>query len=198
MPLRIISAPAPKTSRPGKQLFWGLFACFLLGILLLFILSAEGKLIPPTSAAEGQLLDRQSGQWLKIYGETYFSFFLQASLLLAAGLSGLGIFLLPLLFLVYGGATLYGILSFYYLNGVSGLIQYWQMFWLPSLGNLLLLCLIGSKVFGTAIYLGKSIIKKVPESGKVPYKPAILCYLLCLVAGTPVSAASVVLGRLFI
>lgn len=192
-----IKASVSKT-HGSSALFWGLLACFLLGTLFLFILAVNGKITIPTQGAASLLADRQEGNWLKIYGQSYFSFFLQASLLLAAGLSGLGIFLLPLLFLAYGGSALYEILSLYFLQGTEGLIQYWQLFWIPNLGKLLLLCLVGTKAFGTALALGKGVLKGPDKTEQVHYKPTLLRYLLCLVAATPVSASGVLLGILFL
>lgn len=181
-----------------SALFWGLLACFLLGTLFLFILTVNGRITIPTQGAASLLADRQEGNWLKIYGQSYFSFFLQASLLLAAGLSGLGIFLLPLLFLAYGGSALYEIISLYLFQGTDGLIQYWQMFWIPNLGKLVLLCMVGTKAFGTALALGKGVLKGPDKAEQVQYKPTLLRYLLCLVAATPVSAAGVLLGIIFL
>lgn len=180
------------------MLFWGLLACFLLGVLLLFTLCAGGSLTPSTQGAEAQLWDRQEGNWLKIYGQNYFSFFLQSSLLLAAGLSGLGVILLPVLFLVYGGAGLYGILSLYLLEGTTGLFHYWQMYWLPQLGNLILLCLVGSQSFDTSLSLGKGFFGGPSSSGKVPYKPVMLRYLICMVGAAAVSGLAVLLGKVFL
>lgn len=197
MRARVLSTSGKKVLWGNPMLFWGLLACFLLGVLLLFTLCAEGSLVPSTQGAEAQLWDRQAGNWLKIYGQSYFSFFLQSSLLMAAGLSGLGVVLLPVLFLVYGGASLYGILSLYLLEGTLGLFHYWQMFWLPNLGGLILLCLVGSKVFDTAITLAKSLFTGQHSSGKIPYKPALLRYLACLVAAAILSGITVLLGRLF-
>lgn len=191
-------APPARKGGGNPMLFWGLMACFLLGVLLLFTLCAGGSFIPSTQGAENQLWDRQEGNWLKVYGQSYFAFFLQSSLLLAAGFSGLGVVLLPVLFLVYGGASLYGILSLYLLEGVTGLFHYWQMYWLPQLGSLVLLCLVGSRAFDTAIGLGKGLVTKPAASGKIPYKPAMLRYWVCLVAAAAVSGLSVLLGQLFL
>lgn len=179
-------------------MFWGLLACFSLGVLLLFTLCAGGSLVPTTQGAATQLWDRQSGNWMKVYGQSYFSYFLQSSLVLAAGFSGLGAVLLPVLFLVYGGASLYGILSLYLLEGTTGLLHYWQLFWLPNLANLILLCLVGSRVFAAAVLLGKGLICGQPSSGKVPYKPALLRYLICLAGAAVMSGVAVILSLFFL
>ena len=197
MRAKSLNLTAKKISSGNPMLFWGLLTCFLLGVLLLFTLCTTGSLVPSTRGAEAQLWDRQEGNWLKIYGQSYFSFFLQSSLLLAAGLSGLGAVLVPVLFLVYGGASLYGILSLYLLEGPLGLVHYWQMFWLPSLGSLVLLCLVGSRVFDAAITLGKNLFRGQNSLGRISYKPAFLRYLICLVAAALLSGITVLLGCLF-
>lgn len=182
-----------------RALFGGLLVCLGLGVLLLFVLCLRGSWSAATQGAVNQLADREQGNWLSIYGKSYFGFFLQATLLLAAGCSGLGVVLLPLLFMVYGGAFFYEILSFYQLAGMEGLVQYWQMFWVPALGKLILLCLVGSQAFRAAVYLAREMTGKTKaDPGRHPFKPAVLRYLACLLAQAPVAAAAVLLGLLFL